>query len=79
MQIKPLGWFSDKEGEKDKTDQANVSFVLKRNLLQITTANASGYAGARAYFDADYLLVAPLDAEAQAQVIAESENSGDDP
>jgi uncharacterized protein YecT (DUF1311 family) len=37
----PLGWFSDKEGQKDKTDEANVSFVLKRNHFQITTANAS--------------------------------------
>ncbi len=68
----PLGWFSDKEGEKDKTDEANVSFVLKRNLFQITTANASSYAGARAYFDADYLLVGKLDAKAQAEVIAEA-------
>jgi len=74
----PLAWFSDKEGEKDKTDEANVSFVLKRNVFQITTANASSYAGARAYFDADYLFVGPLDAKAQAQVIADAENLGEE-
>ncbi|MFY8215845.1 MAG: lysozyme inhibitor LprI family protein [Chthoniobacterales bacterium] len=74
----PLGWFSDKEGEEDKTDEANVSFVLKRNVFQITTANASSYAGARAYFDGDYLFVKPLDAEAQAQVIADAQNLGEE-
>jgi uncharacterized protein YecT (DUF1311 family) len=73
----PLGWFSDKEGEKDRTDEANVSFVLKRNLFQITTANASSYAGARAYFDADYLLTGKPDAKAQAEVIAAAKGEGE--
>ena len=75
----PLGWFSDKAGEKDKTGEANVAFLRKGNRIDVHTANAGSYGGMRAYFDAEYWLVGKLNAKAQAGVIAQAKGEGSDP
>lgn len=64
-----IGWFSDKGLDKDKTDETNLSFILRDKRLQITGANTGYYHGARAYFDGSYVKVKPLDAKAQVKIV----------
>jgi hypothetical protein len=64
-----IGWFSDKGLDKDKTDETNLSFILRDKKLEITGANTGFYHGARAYFDGSYVKVKPLDAKAQAKIV----------
>lgn len=66
----PIGWFSDKGREKDKTDETNLSFVLRDKMIEITGANTGYYHGARAYFDGKYVRVKSLDSKAQAELIS---------
>lgn len=70
----PLGWFSDKGREKEKTEETNLAFVRRGFVLEIIGANTSHYHGARAYFDGDYCKVAELDAKQQAEVIKSAES-----
>lgn len=65
-----IGWYSDKGLDKTKTEETNLSFILRDDgKLQLTGANTSHYHGARAYFDGDYVRVGSLDAKAQAAVL----------
>jgi len=64
----PLGWFSDKGRDKEKSDESNLAFVSRGSVLEIIGANTSNYHGARAYFDGLYCLVAPLDEKGKAKV-----------
>jgi len=58
----PLGWYSDKGLDPNKTDETNLAFVLRRGKLELIGANTQEYHGAQAYFDGTYVKVAPLDA-----------------
>ena len=69
----PLGWFSDKGHEKEKTEESNLVFVSRGNVLEIIGANTSYYHGARAYFDGDYCKVGELDAKRKAEVAKDAE------
>lgn len=64
-----IGWFSDKGRDKDKTDETNLSFILRDKKLEIIGANTGYYHGARAYFDGSYVKVKALDAKAQAKIV----------
>jgi uncharacterized protein YecT (DUF1311 family) len=64
----PLGWFSDKGRNKEKTDETNVAFVSRGSVLEIIGANTSYYHGARAYFDGEYCKVGKLDEKQKAEV-----------
>ena len=64
-----IGWFSDKGRDKDKTDETDVSFILRDKKLEIIGANTGYYHGARAYFDGSYVRVKELDAKAQAKIV----------
>lgn len=64
-----IGWFSDKGRDKDKTDETNLSFVLRDKKLEIVGANTDYYHGARAYFDGSYVKVKSLDAKAQTKIV----------
>lgn len=65
----PIGWFSDKGRDKNKSDETNLSFVLSDRKLEITGANTGYYHGARAYFDGSYVRVQTLTDEQKATVI----------
>ena len=64
----PLGWFSDKGRDKQKTEETNLAFVSRGTLLEIIGAQTSYYHGARAYFDGDYCKAAELDDKRKAEV-----------
>jgi uncharacterized protein YecT (DUF1311 family) len=64
-----IGWFSDKGRDKDKTDETNLSFILRDKKLEIIGANTGYYHGARAYFDGSYIKVKALDAKSQAKIV----------
>ncbi len=64
-----IGWFSDKDRDKEKTDETNLSFILRDKRLEIVGANTGYYHGARAYFDGSYVKVKALDAKAQAKIV----------
>jgi uncharacterized protein YecT (DUF1311 family) len=64
-----IGWFSDKGWDKDKTDETNLSFILRDKKLEIIGANTGYYHGARAYFDGSYVKVKALDAKSQAKIV----------
>ncbi len=64
-----IGWFSDKGRDKEKTDETNLSFILRDRKLEIIGANTGFYHGARAYFDGSYVKVKALDAKAQAKIV----------
>ena len=69
----PLGWFSDKGRDKDKTEETNLVFVQGGNILKIVGANTTYYHGARAYFDGDYCEAGSLDEKRKAEVIRAAE------
>jgi uncharacterized protein YecT (DUF1311 family) len=71
----PIGWFTDKGREKEKTDETNLSFVLRNERLQLTGANTSYYHGMRAHFDGDYMKVAELSAAEQKKVLQEAQDA----
>jgi uncharacterized protein YecT (DUF1311 family) len=64
-----IGWFSDKGRDKDKTDETNLSFILRDKKLEIIGANTGYYHGARAYFDGSYVKVKALDAKSEAKIV----------
>ena len=64
-----IGWFSDKGVVKDKTDETNLSFILREKKLEIIGASTGYYHGARAYFDGSYVKVKTLDTKAQAKIV----------
>ncbi|WP_395748178.1 lysozyme inhibitor LprI family protein [Prosthecobacter sp.] len=68
----PIGWYSDKGEDKDKTDETNLSFIYRNRKLEITGANTSYYHGARAYFDGTYVKVKALDAKAQSEMVKDA-------
>lgn len=68
----PLGWWSDKGLDKDKTDESNLSFRLRNRRLEVAGANTGHYHGARAYFDGDYVRLGALTAEENAKVVKEA-------
>lgn len=70
----PLGWFSDKGRDKEKTDETNLVFIQSGNVLKIIGANTSYYHGARAYFDGEYCKSGPLDEKRKAEVIKSAES-----
>ncbi|MFC5458104.1 lysozyme inhibitor LprI family protein [Prosthecobacter fluviatilis] len=65
----PIGWYSDKGIDKDKSDETNLSFVLRERKLEITGANTGYYLGARAYFDGSYVKVKTLDVKAHSEMV----------
>jgi uncharacterized protein YecT (DUF1311 family) len=69
-----LGWWSDKGLHAQKGDEANLAFVDREGCIEVIGANTGYYHGARAYFDGVYCKVAPLDNEAQAQVVKAAES-----
>lgn len=73
-----IGWFSDKGRDKDKTDEANLSFILRGRKLEVIGANTGHYHGARASFDGNYVRVLPLNAKTQAKII-KAANTGELP
>lgn len=73
-----IGWFSDKGRDKEKTDETNLSFILRDKKLEVIGANTGYYHGARAYFDGSYVKVKALDAKAQAKIV-KAAKSGDLP
>ncbi|MCF7786413.1 MAG: DUF1311 domain-containing protein [Prosthecobacter sp.] len=64
-----IGWYSDKGLDKDKTDETNLSFILRDKKLEIIGANTGYYHGARAYFDGNYVKVKPLDVKSQTKIV----------
>lgn len=73
-----IGWFSDKGRDKEKTEETNLSFILRDKKLEVIGANTGYYHGARAYFDGSYVKVKALDAKAQAKIV-KAAKSGDLP
>jgi uncharacterized protein YecT (DUF1311 family) len=69
----PLGWFSDKGRDADKTEETNLAFVEKEKHLEVTGANTSYYHGAHAYFDGAYYKIGPLEEKAQESVVKAGE------
>jgi len=69
----PLGWFSDKGRENDKTEVSNLAFVSRGNVLEIIGANTTHYHGARAYFDGEYCKAGKLDEKTKAEVMKAAE------
>jgi len=69
----PLGWFSDKGRDKEKTEESNRVFVERGSVVEIIGANTSYYHGARAYFDGEYSKVGELDEKRKATVIKDAE------
>jgi len=69
----PLGWFSDKGRNQEKTDESNLAFVARGNVLEIVGANTTYYHGARAYFDGEYCKVGVLDDKRKAEVTKAAE------
>lgn len=69
----PLGWFSDKGREKEKTEESNLAFVSRGAVLEIIGAETSYYHGARAYFDGEYCKVSKLEEKRKAQIVQEAE------
>lgn len=65
----PLGWFSDKGRDKEKTEETNLCFILRDRKLEVVGANTGYYHGARAYFNGEYVKVSQLTAKEQAKVI----------
>lgn len=70
----PLGWFSDKGRDKEKTHESNLVFIHDGNLLKIIGANTSYYHGARAYFDGDYCKTGVLNEKRKAEVMKAAES-----
>jgi uncharacterized protein YecT (DUF1311 family) len=70
----PLGWFSDKGRDIEKTEESNLVFVERGTVLEIISANTSFYHGARAYFDGQYCKVDKLDEKRQADVTKAAES-----
>jgi uncharacterized protein YecT (DUF1311 family) len=71
----PLGWFSDKGRDKEKTEESNLIFIERSGaVLEIIGANTSHYHGARAYFDGEYCKVGVLDEKTKAEVIKAGES-----
>jgi hypothetical protein len=70
----PLGWFSDKGRDKEKTEESNLVFIERGNVLEIVGANTSYYHGAHAYFDGEYSKTGPLDEKRKAEVIKSAES-----
>jgi uncharacterized protein YecT (DUF1311 family) len=70
---RPLGWFSDKGREPDKSEETNLAFVEKERHLEVTGAKTSYYHGANAYFDGAYYKIGPLDDKAQENVVKAGE------
>ena len=64
-----IGWFSDKGVLKDKTDETNLSFILRDKKLEIIGAGTGYYHGARAYFDGSYVKAKTLDTKVQAKIV----------
>lgn len=64
-----IGWFSDKGRDKDKTDETNLSFILRDKKLEVIGANTGYYHGARAYFDGSYVKVKSLSAKEQEKIV----------
>jgi hypothetical protein len=71
----PLGWFSDKGRDKEKTDETNLVFVQAGNVLKIIGANTGYYHGARAYFDGEYCKSGELDEKEKADVMKSAETT----
>jgi hypothetical protein len=69
----PLGWFSDRGRDKEKTEESNLVFVGRGTVLEIIGANTSCYHGARAYFDGEYCKVGRLDEKRQGDVTKAAE------
>jgi len=69
----PLGWFSDKGRDKEKTEETNLAFVSRGALLEVIGAQTSYYHGARAYFDGGYCKVGALDEKRRAEIVKEAE------
>lgn len=72
----PLGWFSDKGHDKEKTDETNLVFIQEGNVLKVIGANTSYYHGARAYFDGEYCKSGSLDEKQKAEVTKSAEAGG---
>jgi uncharacterized protein YecT (DUF1311 family) len=70
----PLGWFSDKGREKEKTEETNLAFVSRGGVLEIIGAQTSYYHGARAYFDGEYCKVGHLDEKQKAELLKAAES-----
>lgn len=64
-----IGWYSDKGLNKDKTDETNLSFILRDKELEVVGANTGYYHGVRAYFGGSYVKVKALNAKAQAKIV----------
>lgn len=71
----PIGWWSDKGLDKDKTDESNLAFRKRNRRLEVTGANTGQYHGARAYFDGDYVRLGTLTAEENAKVVQEAKTN----
>ena len=72
----PIGWFTDKGHDKEKTDETNLAFVSRGTVLEIIGANTSYYHGARAYFDGGYCKTGQLDEKAKAALLKAAESGG---
>jgi uncharacterized protein YecT (DUF1311 family) len=70
----PLGWFSDKGRDKEKTEESNLAFVARGTVLEIIGANTGYYHGARAYFDGEYCKVGKLDEKRTSDVTKAAES-----
>jgi uncharacterized protein YecT (DUF1311 family) len=69
-----LGWWSDKGREPDKTEESNLAFIDRSPELELIGANTFHYHGVRAYFDGDYVKIAPLNEEEKAEVTKHAES-----
>ena len=65
----PIGWFSDKGRDKDKTDETNLAFHWQGRKLEVIGANTEHYHGKRAWFDGGYVKVGTLDKKQEARVL----------
>jgi uncharacterized protein YecT (DUF1311 family) len=64
-----IGWFSDKGRDKNKTDEANIAFVLHSPKLEVTEAGADYYHGNSALFNGEYVKVKPLDGKEEEETL----------
>ena len=72
----PIGWFSDKGRDPEKTEETNLAFADRDGCLEIIGANTGHYHGARAHFDGIYCKVGALDDKEQAELIKSAESGG---
>jgi uncharacterized protein YecT (DUF1311 family) len=69
----PIGWFSDKGREKDKTEVTNLAFISRDRKIEVIGAKTEEYHGHNAFFDGLYIMVGRLEEKDRARVLKAAE------